>query len=1001
MTALKKPLCGILAFVLVFALIAAAPISVYAEEETTFSASEIERNKKADESGFEYIKVEEGSAIQIVGYIGEETEVKVPSKISSLSVISIGDNAFEGNSTMQIIDLHSDITSIGEGAFKNCTSLTEIKDSEAVAQIGASAFEGCTSLEEFTIPDTVTDIPEKCFFGCSALEEIKEHKNLKNVAKDAFTGTAWENAQEDGALSFGRVLYSYKGQLKDVVIPEGVSLIEAGAFIGYEALETITLGYDVEEIGEYAFQNCINLKTVNVNDAMGIVEAGAFKGCSSLTSIDFSEATVATIGYEAFSGCTALTEVKLCETLSDIGDYAFADTKIKTLDLMKNVSAFGTNAVLNVETFESFNVADNNKTYKSVDGVLYNKKGDVIVNFPAAKTGAYDIPAEVKTINDKAFYSSNLSKLGFGSQPALEYIGVSAFENSDIERISIPEKVTKLNNATFKNAKKLSKITFAEGVTYIGAEAFSGCASLKEIALPASLYEIATAAFKNTGLLSVKTGDGLAKISSEAFADNKALSTVVLGANVEKLGENAFANCVSLKALELGASVSNFTANAFSGCSALTKLTVSKDNKAIKANGSCVYTNDGTLLAVAKTNGSLALGKEIKAIANGAFALCDGVDSITFPATLAKVASGALDNTAWFKNADGVVIAGSVLYKVKGASSVSIPANVKTIADNAFEGAKIISIVIPATVKEIGSAAFKDCVALKSVVINAPVEEISASMFKGAKALKNVVIPETVKVIAADAFADTALVTIDLKNVEEIEQYAFSGCGLLKDITLPATLTEFDAKAFIGCTALENVKVAEGNAKYKSFDNYVLVANEEPAEDGTVIFETIALCAPGTKGAVKIPADVKNVADRAFYNCDGVTEVSFHDSFVNIGNEAFFDCDNIKSVTLPESARDVKDHSFASCDSLVEFIVHSNLTDYADNAFEGCNYFNYDAVTINVEDNSSSVLIVVVAVLVVVGIIWYLVYQKKQKKLQAEIVEKNKIKEAIMAEEKE
>ncbi len=996
MTALKKPLCGILAFVLVFALIAATPISVYAEEEeTTFSASEIERNKKADEDGFEYIKVEEGSAIQIVGYVGNETEVKVPTKINSLSVVSIGDNAFEGNSTMQVIDLHSDITVIGEGAFKNCTALTEIKDSEAVSQIGASAFEGCTALKEFTIPDTVTDIPERCFFGCSALEVIKEHKNLKNVAKDSFTGTAWENAKEDGALSFGRVLYSYKGQLKEVVIPEGVSLIETGAFIGYENLETITLGYDVEEIGEYAFQNCVNLKTINVNDALGVVDAGAFKNCVSLTSVDFSNATVATIGYEAFMGCTALTEIKLCETLSDIGDYAFADTKIKSLDLMKNVSAFGTNALLNVETFESFNVDEKNKNYNSVDGILFNEKNDTIVNFPAAKTGDYEIPAEVKTISDKAFCGSNLSNVTVAADSALENIGISAFENAKIESVTIPEKVSKLNTAAFKNASNLSKITFAEGITYIGAEAFLGCASLKEVALPDSLYEIATSAFKNTGLVSVKTGDGLAKISSEAFADNKALATVELGANVEKLGENAFANCVALKAINLGASVSNFTANAFNGCSALTKLTVSKDNKALKANGSYVYTNDGTLLAVAKTNGNLTLGKEIKAIANGAFALCDGVSDITFPATLTKVSKGALDNTAWFKNADGVVVAGSVLYKVKGVSSVTIPANIKTIADNAFEGAKITSIVIPATVKEIGVAAFKDCVALKSAVINAPIEEIPASMFKGASVLRSVAIPETVKVIAADAFANTALATIDLKNVEEIEQYAFSGCAALTEITLPATLTEFDAKAFMNCTALTTVNVAEGNAKYKSLDNYVLVANDEPAEDGTVIFETIALCAPGTQGAVKIPADVKNIADRAFYNCDGITEVAFHESFVNIGKEAFFDCDNIKSITLPESARDVDDHSFASCDSLVEFIVYSNLTDYADNAFEGCNYFNYDAVTIKVEDSSYSILIIIVAIFVVVGVIWYLVYQKKQKKLQAEIIQKNEMKKAL------
>ncbi len=997
MTALKKPLCGILAIIMVFVLIAAAPISVFAEEEeTTFSASEIERNKKADENGFEYIKVEEGSAIQIVGYTGKEAEVKVPSKINSLSVISIGANAFAGNTDMQVIDLHSDITVIGEGAFKGCTALVEIKDADAVSEIGAGIFEGCTSLKEFTIPDTVTAIPEKCFFGCSALEEIKEHKNLKDVAKDAFTGTAWENAKEDGALSFGRVLYSYKGELKEIVIPEGVSLIEPAAFIGNKNLEVITLGFDVEEIGEYAFQNCINLKEVVVNDAMGVVDAGAFKGCKSLKSIDFSNATVATIGYEAFSGCTALAEIKLCETLSDIGDYAFADTNIKSLDFMKNVSAFGTNALLNVDIFEGFNVVDNNKTFKSVDGVLYNKDGDSIVKFPAAKTGAYEIPAEVKSINDSAFCGSKLSAITFAEDSALEYIGISAFENSEIESITIPEKATKLNTATFKNAKKLSKITFAEGIEYIGAQAFAGCTSLKTIVLPASLYEIATAAFKNTGLVSVKTGDGLSKISAEAFAGNKALVSVDFGKNVEKIGENAFADCISLKAVVLGDSIKSFTANAFTG-SSVSKFTVSKANKVIKANGSCVYTNDGTLLAVSKTNGALSFGKEIKAIAEGAFALCDAVSEILFPATITKVAPGSLDNTAWFKNADGLVVVGSVVYKMKGNSaSVVIPSNIVAIGDGAFEGAKLVGITIPATVKEIGVGAFKDCAVLKAAVINANIDEVPASMFKGCKALGTVSIPGSVKIIAADAFADCAkLSEVKLGKVEEIEQYAFSGCTSLKEITLPATLVEFDAKAFMDCSALATINVEKGNAKYQTIGGFVLVANEEPAEDGTAVFETIALCAPGTKGIVEIPTAVKNIADRAFYNCDGITEVQFHESFVNIGKEAFFDCDSIKSITLPESARDVGDHSFASCDSLVEFVVYSNLTDYADNAFEGCNYINYDAVTINVEDNSYVILVIILAIFVVIGFVWYLVYQKKQKKLQAEVMKKIELQNAL------
>ena len=82
MTACKKPLCAILAFILVFAFIAAAPVSVFAEdgEETTFSAQEIEVNKEVD-GDFEFVRIDEGSSIEIVGYTGSDKEVDIPSKM--------------------------------------------------------------------------------------------------------------------------------------------------------------------------------------------------------------------------------------------------------------------------------------------------------------------------------------------------------------------------------------------------------------------------------------------------------------------------------------------------------------------------------------------------------------------------------------------------------------------------------------------------------------------------------------------------------------------------------------------------------------------------------------------------------------------------------------------------------------------------------------------------------------------------------------------------------
>ena len=1018
MTAFKKPLCGLLAFILVFVFVAAVPVTVFAEDEaTTYSAQEIELNKATDEDGFEYVILADGSTIEIVGYVGSEKEISVPSKINNFSVISLGTGCFEGNTNLEVVKLHSDIVTIGERAFKDCTALVEVKKDDSVTTFGASAFEGCTSLVEYEIPDGLTDIPEKCFYGCTSLTEVKEHKNLKNVAADAFTNTALENAMPDGPLSFGRVLYSYKGELKDVVIPDGVSIIEDYAFLGCESIEKLTLGYDVEDIGLFAFQNCVNLKEVVVNEALGIISAGAFKGCSSLKVMDFSETTLATVGYESFAGCTALAEVKLSETVSEIGDFAFADTKLETIDFGKNINSVGTDSFKNVTTLQSVNVVDNNKDFMSIDGVLYNKGGDTLVLFPAAKKGSFEVPAGVEKISAKAFINSALSEIKFTEDSALYEIGVSAFENSAITAISIPANVTKIADTTFKNNAKLANVTFNEGITYIGASAFEGCTALKEVSLPATIVSVANGAFRNTGLVSVNTGDGLAKIATEAFAGNKALTDLYLGKNVESIAANAFKDCAKLVAVNLPASLKNFTALAFSGCKSLSKITVDKENTAYKAVGSSIYTADGSTLVVAGNSktATLVIANGTKTIEANSFDLAPNVSAITFPATLVAVKANALDNTAWYGTQTGAVYAGPVLYKVKGAlanlavadgtkaiadyavnnasvKTVTLPASLVTIGNGAFSGSGISVIQIPDGVTYIGVGAFENATALANVKLSAKLETLETSAFKGCKALAEIALPESVKVISADTFAGCeALAKVDLGKVEEIEQYAFSDCTALKDITLTASVEEISPMAFVGCTALETIGADEANKAFKSVDGVLVSANDEGE------FNTIAIYPAGKKGEYTVPETIKNIADMAFYNCDALTGIVFHASFENIGAEAFFDCDAIASIEMPESARGIGSYAFASCDALKEFIVNSNLTDYEDNAFDGCYYFNYDAVTINVEDNSGALLGVIAAVFVVIGLVWFLVYNKKQKKLQKEIEAKNAEKEAIAA----
>jgi hypothetical protein len=178
---LKKPLSAILAFLLVFAFMFVTPIVAFAEDEVIeFSKEEIELNKKSD-NGFEYVRTSDGSAAILVGYVGTETEIKIPSSINNLKVIEIADEAFMNNTRIVEVKMNSNVTKIGDRAFMGCTSLKAVKAIKSVTTFGESIFEGCTSLVEVAIQDTVVNIPVRAFYGCSSLLDVQYHKNLKSV----------------------------------------------------------------------------------------------------------------------------------------------------------------------------------------------------------------------------------------------------------------------------------------------------------------------------------------------------------------------------------------------------------------------------------------------------------------------------------------------------------------------------------------------------------------------------------------------------------------------------------------------------------------------------------------------------------------------------------------------------------------------------------------------------------------------------------------------------
>lgn len=207
----------------------------------------------------------------------------------------------------------------------------------------------------------------------------------------------------------------------------------------------------------------------------------------------------------------------------------------------------------------------------------------------------------------------------------------------------------------------------------------------------------------------------------------------------------------------------------------------------------------------------------------------------------------------------------------------------------AFEGMLLETVVLPATIKKIGTCCFKDC-----------------------KLLTNVVLPEGITVVDDEAFQGaTSLNTLDLRNTKEIGDKAFSGCTSLTNIDLSHVET-IGKEAFSGCTALPSANISN------------LAEVSESA---------FAACT-GLK-EITFSTNLKTIGNNAFFGCTGIETLSLPEGLETIGQSAFENCTFV-SVTLPNSIMTIDSRAFAGCGNL-EFVVFPNgLETIGDRAFAGC-----------------------------------------------------------------
>lgn len=304
---------------------------------------------------------------------------------------NIEESCFFGCKELKEVVIPVSVEKIESGAFSGCVSLCNIVLPKMLVEIGESAFKGCESITNIVVPESVEIVGDEAFKDCIALCDVVLPPSCKEFGLDVFTNTPYIKKEFGEFMIVGGTLSKYLGSDKNVVVPDGVTVIGENAFAEAYDVETITIpdsvqaiskkimgtvyswddeqkpqlkklivGNGVSSIGEEAFENCQNLKQVIFGNRLATIGARAFSGCGDLEEIDLSHTMVTEVQEEAFNDCYSVKNLKLSNCIEVIGKRAFSNIDVSIVSLPKTVNSVERSSFCGVSELIVYDTIDKN-----------------------------------------------------------------------------------------------------------------------------------------------------------------------------------------------------------------------------------------------------------------------------------------------------------------------------------------------------------------------------------------------------------------------------------------------------------------------------------------------------------------------------------------------------------------------------------------------------------------------------------------------------------------
>ena len=132
-------------------------------------------------------KPNENGTYAVVGYSGDEADVRIPDSCGGGVISVIGDKLFSGHKEITSVSIPDTVTDIGEFVFDGCRNLRTIKLPSQLECLWGYTFVRC-GIEEITLPDKLVTLPPFAFMDCKYLKKVVCGKGLKKIYSWVFSG---------------------------------------------------------------------------------------------------------------------------------------------------------------------------------------------------------------------------------------------------------------------------------------------------------------------------------------------------------------------------------------------------------------------------------------------------------------------------------------------------------------------------------------------------------------------------------------------------------------------------------------------------------------------------------------------------------------------------------------------------------------------------------------------------------------------------------------------